>query len=46
MPTADVIALKAYQFWIERGKPIGSPDEDWLRAELQIRHNRTPGAVV
>ena len=26
-------ALLAYQFWMERGCPAGSPEEDWLRAE-------------
>jgi hypothetical protein len=30
------IAELAYQFWIERGSPEGSPDEDWHRAELEI----------
>jgi hypothetical protein len=23
----------AYHFWEERGRPEGSPDEDWYRAE-------------
>ena len=27
------IALLAYQFGLERGCPIGSPEEDWFRAE-------------
>jgi hypothetical protein len=31
------IALRAYLFWEERGSPIGSPEEDWLRAEQEIR---------
>lgn len=26
----------AYQFWEERGRPQGSPDEDWYRAEKSI----------
>jgi hypothetical protein len=30
------IAVLAYQFWQERGCPVGSPDEDWLRAEREI----------
>jgi len=45
-PTADVIAVLAYGYWTERGRPIGSPEEDWLRAENEIKHNRTPGSVV
>lgn len=27
----------AYQSWISRGCPVGSPDEDWFRAESQLR---------
>jgi Protein of unknown function (DUF2934) len=23
----------AYRFWEERGRPFGSPEEDWLKAE-------------
>lgn len=26
----------AYQFWEERGRPLGSPGEDWLRAEKEL----------
>jgi len=31
-------ALLAYQFWLARGCPEGSPDEDWFMAEEQLRH--------
>lgn len=27
----------AHQHWIDRGCPIGTPDEDWIRAEREIR---------
>jgi hypothetical protein len=27
----------AYQLWQERGCPEGSPDEDWFRAEEELR---------
>lgn len=30
----------AYQFWEERGCPIGSPEEDWYRAEQEMRAQR------
>ncbi len=36
-PTEEVAAL-AYQLWIERGSPHGSHDEDWYRAEQQLRN--------
>jgi hypothetical protein len=26
----------AYELWQERGEPMGSPDEDWLRAEHML----------
>jgi hypothetical protein len=33
---AQVAAL-AYQFWLERGCPVGSPDVDWFRAEGEVK---------
>jgi hypothetical protein len=30
-------ALLAYQFWLARGCPEGSPDQDWFMAEEQLR---------
>jgi len=38
------IARLAYQRWQERGSPIGSPAEDWVRAEAELR--RTSEASV
>jgi hypothetical protein len=32
----EEISLRAYQLWQERGCPIGSPEEDWFRAEQEI----------
>ena len=32
-------ALLAYQFWMERDCPVGSPEEDWFRAERAL-HSR------
>jgi hypothetical protein len=34
---AEIEAL-AYRFWEERGHPLGSPEEDWFRAERHLRH--------
>ena len=31
-PSREAIAERAYQLWEERGKPQGSPEEDWHRA--------------
>jgi hypothetical protein len=35
----EKIALLAYTYWEQRGRPSGSPDEDWFRAEQEI-HSR------
>jgi hypothetical protein len=35
VPRREDVANLAYQLWKERGRPEGSPDEDWFRAEKQ-----------
>ena len=35
-PEREDIARLAYQLWQERGCPVGSPEEDWYRAEEQL----------
>ena len=32
----------AYQFWEERGRPLGSSEEDWFRAERELQHELGP----
>ena len=32
----EKIARLAFEYWEARGRPIGSPDEDWLRAERHL----------
>jgi Protein of unknown function (DUF2934) len=29
----------AYLLWEQRGRPSGSPEKDWLRAERQLRQH-------
>jgi hypothetical protein len=36
-PTRAEIALLAYSLWESRGYHGGSPEEDWLRAEEQLK---------
>ncbi|HVN03628.1 MAG TPA: DUF2934 domain-containing protein [Bryobacteraceae bacterium] len=36
-PTFDEIAQLAYSYWEARGYQGGSPEEDWLRAEQELR---------
>lgn len=28
----------AYKLWVERGRPVGSPEVDWFRAEALLDH--------
>lgn len=40
--TSDETALRAYRLWEQRGSPLGSPDEDWFRAEQEILSETAP----
>jgi hypothetical protein len=44
--SGNIIAVVVYRLWIERGRPTGSPEEDWFAAICQIKHNRTSGSVI
>ena len=41
----DITEL-AYQLWNDRGCPMGSPDEDWFRAESELKGSNTPTAAA
>jgi hypothetical protein len=30
------VELRAYQIWRERGQSLGTPDEDWFKAEHEL----------
>jgi hypothetical protein len=36
-PSEEQIARLAYSYWLDRGGQQGSPEEDWLRAEQELR---------
>jgi hypothetical protein len=36
MKTNQTIAERAYELWNARGRPHGSPEEDWREAERQL----------
>jgi hypothetical protein len=38
--THEEIAQLAYQYWEARGCPLGSPEEDWFRAERDVLMER------
>jgi hypothetical protein len=41
----EQIAALAHALWHQRGCPEGSPEEDWLRAEQEIKEQRN-GEIV
>ena len=41
----EAIARRAYELWEERGRPEGSQEEDWVRAQDGLR-NRSGDAAV
>jgi hypothetical protein len=38
-PTHDEIARRAYELFLQRGGQHGSHEQDWLRAESELRAN-------
>ena len=40
----EQVAKLAYSYAEARGFQGGSPDQDWFRAEEEIRHSRTKGS--
>jgi hypothetical protein len=42
-PPVEEIARLAYSYWEARGCPEGSPEEDWLIAEQQLRASPSSG---
>jgi Protein of unknown function (DUF2934) len=36
-PDITIIETRAYELWMQRGCPIGSPEVDWYQAEEEIR---------
>jgi len=39
-PTHEEVAQLAFQYWEARGRPLGSPEEDWFRAEQDVLMDR------
>ena len=37
----DEIAKRAYSYWLARGCPENSPDEDWFRAEQELHRQNS-----
>jgi len=37
LPTHEEIAQRAYQVWEHRGRRDGHAEDDWIRAEFELR---------
>ena len=46
IPTNEEIAKLAFSYWEARGCQGGSPEEDWLRAEDELRNRSISAAVA
>jgi hypothetical protein len=40
------IARLAYLYWLERGCPVGSPEQDWFQAEQDLKNGQTRAAQL
>ena len=40
------MAKLAYELWLQRGSPEGSPEEDWYQAERLLESGAAAGAAV
>jgi len=40
------IARLAYSYWEARGRRLGSPEEDWFRAEEELRRRKADWTIV
>ncbi len=38
----EEVAVRAYERWLARGRPLGSPDEDWYEAERDLLARSRP----
>ena len=45
-PTHEEIAALAFTYWAGRGYQGGSPEEDWLRAETELRSQMCSAAIA
>ena len=42
----DKIAMRAYEKWCKRGRPMGTEKQDWYEAEAELRAEMARGAPV
>jgi len=42
----EAMAKLAYELWLQRGSPEGSPEEDWYQAERLLQSGAAAGVAV
>ena len=42
----EFVTKLAYKFWEERGRPLGSPEVDWLAAEAALYSSLVAAGLV
>jgi hypothetical protein len=45
-PSHEEIEMRAYDAWEERGRPLGSPETDWFKAEQELTANENEGILL
>jgi len=45
-PSQEAIAALAYSYWLQRNCQDGSPEEDWFRAEQELRGRNVAAAIA
>jgi hypothetical protein len=45
-PDKEGIGALAYELWLRRGCPIGSPQEDWFQAERALSGRNEPESTA
>jgi hypothetical protein len=42
----EFVARLAYELWVQRGRPLGSPDVDWFAAEKAVYESLAASGVA
>jgi hypothetical protein len=45
-PDYNTVGTLAYELWVKRGCPIGSPEEDWFQAERVLGRRKQPDSTA
>jgi hypothetical protein len=46
MPSHEDIERRAFELWEQRGRPSGTPEIDWFKAEQEVSRIELDGVLV